>query len=116
MKILMTFLLLATFGFTFANEQKSEQLNEQQNEQKTEKLRPWPRVTNWGNSVEVSIQNYDDKNYRCTGSVWLRLESGRSRSEFVSMVVYARSSAYRRIYNYSPRDRIRSASHSISCF
>ena len=111
----MMSLLLASLNI-FAAEIVTENYVELKPEVSMEKMRPWPRVSAWGNSVEVSIQNYDDQSYRCSGSVWMRLESGRSRSEYVSILVYPRSSAYKRIYNYNPQDRIRSASHTISCF
>ncbi len=81
-----------------------------------EKARPWPRLTVWPDSVEVWIQNYDNQDYRCSGSVWIRYASGASRSEFISVSVYARSSAFRRLYNYNRQDRIVSATHTINCF
>ena len=79
-------------------------------------IRPWPRITVYPNSVEVWINNYDDRIYRCSGTVWMYFESGRSRSEFVSVTVFNRSFATRRIVNYNRDDRIRSANHTISCF
>lgn len=118
MKALILIMSLISASFVIADVGVTSLKGDTENfvEVKSEKLRPWPRVTAWGNSVEVAITNYDDQTYRCSGSVWMRLESGRSRSEFVSVIVYPRSNAYRRIYNYDMRDRIRSASHSISCF
>lgn len=82
----------------------------------SEKMAPWPRLTVWPDSVDVWVQNYDDRQYRCSGTVWMYLESGRTRTEFVSFYVFNRSSAHRRIINYNRSDKIRSAHHTISCF
>lgn len=79
-------------------------------------MRPWPRLSVFPNSVEVWINNFDNKTYRCSGTVWMFYESGRSRTEFVMMNVFPRQNAFHRIINYNRVERIRNATHTINCF
>lgn len=80
------------------------------------RIAPWPRLTVWADNVEVWIQNFDNRQYRCSGTVWLYFESGRTRSEFISLYLGSRATARRVIYSYDSDDRIRTAHHTINCF
>ena len=81
-----------------------------------DKMTPWPRVTAWSNGVDLTIDNYSDDDYNCSGPITIRYASGVSDSEYYFGRVYARSTEHRYFYNRRPRERILSAYDSIFCF
>lgn len=75
----------------------------------------FPNVYNYGGRAEVQVWNHTDKTIRCSGWVDLRLESGRSESDYYFDTVPPRSNSYRSVYPRNFQDRIRFVSHSIFC-
>lgn len=75
---------------------------------------PFPRVINWGNRVEVQINNFENRQVRCSGPVYLRTLSGND-SQSIFAYLSPRQNFYRNIY---PRrnERVVSVSHSIFCY
>lgn len=75
----------------------------------------WPNVYNFGNHVQVQVWNHTDKEVRCSGFVYMDMESGERTSEHYFDWVRARGSSFRNVYPRIFNDRIRSVNHSIWC-
>lgn len=75
----------------------------------------YPRLYNWGSTVEVEARNHNRIGVNCSGSVRLELRSGERVNTYVSMFVPANGWRTHRIYLRDPQDRVVFASHSIWC-
>lgn len=79
------------------------------------KFSPLPRVSAWSHGVDLTIVNFSELDYRCSGPIYVRYTDGRSDSEYFSGVVYAQSTERRFFYNRRASTAIRTASNSILC-
>ena len=75
----------------------------------------WPRVYSTGSGATVEAWNTNRTPVMCSGSVYMRLESGKSDSEHVSMYIPAMGFGSQRVYARDFNDRVRSVNHSIWC-
>jgi hypothetical protein len=76
----------------------------------------FPSVYNYGSNATVQVWNYSDRTINCSGAVYLEMESGARETEYFFDTIMPRFTSYRSIYPRMMNDRIRSVSHSISCF
>ncbi len=76
----------------------------------------YPRLVTFPNQVQLSINNYTDKDQRCSGSVFIYHQSGRFESRFYSSTIYRGMSDYEYYYNFNNQDPYRNAHHSIRCY
>jgi len=76
----------------------------------------FPRVITFPNQVQLTINNYSQKDIRCSGSVFIYSQSGRFDSRFYSNTLYRGMSDYKYYYNFNNNDPFRNASHSINCY
>lgn len=74
----------------------------------------FPRVSNFGSHVEVSVNNFEDRTVMCSGSVNMTLEDGQNDFQYVSLAVFSRGWASRNIYPRGMK-RITRMNHSIWC-
>jgi len=74
-----------------------------------------PRIVNFGQFVEVSVDNYEDRDISCSGSLYLTMEDGRQQYEYFSESIRSRGSVRRTFYTYSS-ERIKSVTDSIFCY
>jgi hypothetical protein len=72
------------------------------------------RVSNWGNMVDLQIQNFTPRNMSCSGPVFLNTARG-NETHFVNEFVWSRMTSFRTIYPFRFNDRIIHAHHSIRC-
>lgn len=75
----------------------------------------FPRVINFGNSVQVQVYNNTPQHVTCSGSVFITLNSGRSYSEYYLDTVMPNFMSNRSFYVRDFRDQIRFVNHSIFC-
>lgn len=75
----------------------------------------YPRVTNWGNLVEVSAWNQNRISVSCSGQIGMDFEDGSYETTYISMFVPAMGSRSQRFYPRERNLRIRFISHSIWC-
>lgn len=75
----------------------------------------FPRIYNWGNSVQVDVWNYSNIDVTCSGPIYMTLESGATQYDSYFDWVPARTSRFRTIYSRDLNDRIRSVNHNIWC-
>ena len=77
---------------------------------------PQIRLTYFQNNVDVTVTNFDDYDYLCSGYVYMTLQSGRQESRYYYKQVYARSNDYQNYRTYNYNDRIINAYHNINCY
>ncbi len=75
----------------------------------------FPRVTNLGTSVQVSIWNHTDRYVTCSGFVNLGYANGQRSSESVFESIPSRITSYRTIYGQPFGERIVMVDHSLFC-
>lgn len=80
-----------------------------------DKMTPWPRITAWSFGVDLTITNYSDDDFSCSGPIFIRYSDGTSDSEYYFGNVYARATERRYFYSRRSRARIVSAYDSIFC-
>jgi hypothetical protein len=100
MKLVLVSLLLLCSVFSFAED---------------EKVQLWPRVTAWSHGVDLRIDNFTEKDFSCSGPIYIYHISGRYTTEYYFGRVYSRFNEYRHFSNRTFGDRIVSARHSIFC-
>jgi hypothetical protein len=76
----------------------------------------FPNVYNHGSNVTVQVWNYTDRTVNCSGPVYLDMEVGSRETAYFFDTIMAKFTSYRTIYPRTMSDRVRSVSHSISCF
>lgn len=76
----------------------------------------FPRVITFPNQVQLTINNYTQKDQRCSGSVFIYHMSGRFESRYYFNTLYRGMSDFKYYYNFNNSDPFRNAHHSISCF
>ena len=76
----------------------------------------FPRVYTFPNQVQLTINNYTQKDQRCSGSIFIYHMSGRFDSRFYSNFIYKGMSDFRTFMNFNSQDPYRNAHHSINCF
>jgi len=105
--ILLVSMFMASFAFAnSSSNMTSEELNS----------RPWPQMSYTSYGVRISMNNYDNRDYHCSGSVYILLASGKRMNQYYSKTIFARTNEYKIFRNYNYNDRIISASHTISCY
>lgn len=75
----------------------------------------FPRVYNYGSSVQVQVWNHTDRSVNCSGFVNITLQSGKRESEYYFDFVSARFTSYRTFYMRDLNDRVSFVNHSIFC-
>ncbi|HXH29383.1 MAG TPA: hypothetical protein VNJ01_01100 [Bacteriovoracaceae bacterium] len=75
-----------------------------------------PRVSQWGNNVQIQIFNHTDYAVSCSGWINFSYWSGRQRSEYFNDYVQSRFNSYRTVYNHDWNDRVSRVNHSIYCY
>jgi hypothetical protein len=75
----------------------------------------YPRVSNWGNLVEVSAWNQNRIHVSCSGQIGMDFEDGTYETIYISMFVPAMGSRSQRYYPRNRDSRIRFTSNSIWC-
>jgi hypothetical protein len=75
----------------------------------------WPRVLNFGDSVQVQLDNFTDNDVNCSGWVYMNLSSGSTAAEYVFEYVPRRSFRFRSLRPYPWGTRINFVHHSIFC-
>jgi hypothetical protein len=75
----------------------------------------FPRLFVMGSSAQLNITNNSDKEYTCSGSIWLYRRSGRMQNEYYFNVIRPYGSDFRYFTNYSPSDQFTHGNHSIFC-
>lgn len=80
-----------------------------------DKMSPWPRVIAWSHGVDLTINNFTDDDYSCSGPIYIRYASGARDTEYYYGRIYARQTEYRMFYSRRSQDRITSAFDSIFC-
>lgn len=75
----------------------------------------YPRVTNWGNIVEVSAWNHNRIHVSCSGQIGMDFEDGSYETTYISMFIPAMGSRSQRYHPRNRDSRIRFMSHSIWC-
>ena len=58
------------------------------NEQSVQKMSPWPRITVYPTNVDLWINNYDDRDYNCSGTIYMYLESQTARLIWLGNPLY----------------------------
>ncbi len=76
----------------------------------------WPRVFNFGNALQVEVQNTTDKDINCSGSVYAYLSNGQMQSFFFYEFISAGSFVSRYYSIYQMNTRITNSNHSIFCY
>lgn len=76
----------------------------------------WPRVYNYGNSLQVQVHNTTVTDIKCSGSVYAYLSNGRMQSFFFYEFIRAGSFASRYYSVYQMNTRITNSNHSIFCY
>lgn len=98
MKLIFSFLLLVTATFVQAKPQVV-----------------FPSVFTFPNQVQVNVYNNTLSDIWCTGTLFIRKQSGATQTEFYSERVYRGMNSMRHFYNRTIRDRFVFTSHTISC-
>jgi len=98
MKLIFSFLLLV--GATFAQ---------------AKPLMVFPSVFTFPNQVQVNVYNNTLSDIWCTGTLFIRKQSGMTQTEYYSERVYRGMNSFRSFYNRTMGDRFIHASHTISC-
>jgi len=75
----------------------------------------WPHVYNYGHAAQVQVWNHTDRAVRCSGWVYMTMESGERESQHYYDFVSPRFSSYRMVYPRFTNSRISHVSHSIWC-
>lgn len=75
----------------------------------------YPRVSNWGNMVEVSAWNQNRISVSCSGRIGMDFADGTYETAYVSFFVPAMGSRSQRFYPRNRDARIRFVSDSIWC-
>ncbi len=75
----------------------------------------FPKVWNFGNSVQLDIWNTNRRAVSCMGRIYMYTAANQQQSEFVSEYVWGMGSVLRTYRLNNPQDRIVSVNHSIFC-
>lgn len=75
----------------------------------------YPRVSNWGNMIEVSAWNRNRIHVSCSGQIGMDFEDGTYETAYISFFVPAMGSRSQRLYPRNRDARIRFVSDSIWC-
>jgi hypothetical protein len=76
----------------------------------------FPRVYNYGSSIQVQVWNHTDKTVTCSGSIFGRTVKGVSYSDFYFDTVTPSFTSYRSFYTRDFSDRFFSVRHNIYCY
>jgi hypothetical protein len=76
----------------------------------------FPRIVTFPNQVQLTINNYTQKDQRCSGSIFIYHMSGRFESRFYSNTIYKGMSDFRTYPNFNYQDPFRNAHHSVNCY
>lgn len=68
------------------------------------------------NNVDVTITNFEDFDYLCSGFIYMTLQSGTQDMRSYHEHVFARSTNFQNFRTFHYNDRIVSAYHTIRCF
>lgn len=74
-----------------------------------------PIIFNFGNMVQVQINNNTDSNINCSGPVQMNSQFGRMETNYFSEYIRKNSFALRSFYLMSPNDRVTFSNHFINC-
>ena len=74
----------------------------------------FPSVMNLGSHVQISVNNWEDRIVRCSGSINMTLEDGQYDYQTVMMTVFSRGYQTQTVYPRGMKS-IRSMYHSIWC-
>ena len=75
----------------------------------------YPTIFNFGNSVQVQINNTTQDNLNCSGSVQMHTQQGKMETGYYFDQIRKGSFSMRSFYLMNMNDRINYASHSIFC-
>lgn len=78
-------------------------------------IQPRIRLTNWGSSVDINIQNDSDEDYYCSGWVDLSFMNGSRDTQYFHEYVYRRATLRRSIRPTQFNQRVSQVSHMIRC-
>lgn len=75
----------------------------------------YPTVINFGNSVQVQVNNTTEDNLYCTGSIMMMTHLNRTENEYYSEYVSAGATSIRMYYLWDYSDRILYTHQFINC-
>lgn len=76
----------------------------------------YPHVWNNGRFATLDAWNHSDRQVRCSGPVYMRMEDNTQDTVFVHEYIWARGHLYRHVYPNSIGKQIRSVSHGVWCW
>lgn len=74
-----------------------------------------PTIFNFGNSIQVQINNNTEHNVSCSGTIQAHTMLGRSETFFYNDMIRSRSFSYRTFYVMAAGDRITNTFDFIRC-
>jgi hypothetical protein len=75
----------------------------------------FPRIYNYGTSVQIQVWNYTDRYVTCSGPLWISTQSGASYREYYFDSIMPGFTSYRIIRGRDFQDRMTYINHSIFC-
>lgn len=75
----------------------------------------FPSVFTFPSQVQVQVFNNSNQDVWCTGSLFIRKQSGQTQTEFYSERVYRGMSSNRYFYNRNFNDRFVNTTNTIYC-
>lgn len=76
----------------------------------------YPHVWNNGRSVSLDAWNTSDRQVRCSGPIYMRLDDDTQDTVYVHEYLWPRQSMYRTYYPNSFGKQIKSVSHGVWCW
>ncbi len=75
-----------------------------------------PVVFNFGNSLQIQINNTTDSDINCSGTITMHTRSNYPETAFYSEFIFKGSMSVRNYYISNPQDHITYSNHFINCF
>jgi hypothetical protein len=75
----------------------------------------WPRLIVFPTSAQLIIQNNNDYDIVCSGTIWINRMSGMSQTMFYNRIVRANRIENEYIPNWNMNDQFRFGNHTIRC-
>lgn len=76
----------------------------------------FPHVWNNGRNVTIDAWNHSDRQVRCSGPIYMRMDDNTQDTVYVHDFIWPRGHLYRTYYPNSVGKQIQSVSHGVWCW